>query len=217
MNGGSLPALSWLADEIHRQDFDSGGRGPYHARAMGNPLHVRRTPLELAENSQLFEISGKISDFKRLLSIAGSALAAVDPEDMPQNWRNRPLRGELRFGFVDAQARIPALTGHLAAEIDAVCQRCLAPFVLPLESELRLVFGSGQSLEHAGETYESWELDDDRLEVAALVEEALIMTMPFVTMHADAADCVDVPVASDAQENMTLPFANLKSQMQQED
>lgn len=187
---------------------------------MGNPLHEYRTPFELAESSQVVEISSKIGDFKQLAEIAGANLAALDVDRIPQNWRERDIRGELRFGFVDAQGQVPALEGHLAASLDAVCQRCLEPFVLPLKTELRLIFGSEQAGENDGENFEVWELDDRRLDLAELVQEALIMAIPFVTMHADDASCSVTTVASETseeQEKMTLPFANLKRQMQQDD
>ena len=187
---------------------------------MGNPLHEYRTPFDLAESSQLVEISSKIGDFDRLTEIAGANLAALDANRIPQNWRDREVRGELCFGFVDAQSRVPALEGHLAASLDAVCQRCLEPFVLPLKTELRLIFDGEQAGQKDGEDYEVWELDDQRLDLAELVQEALIMTIPFVTMHDDDASCSVTAVAdekSDEQEKMTLPFANLKKQMQQED
>lgn len=220
MEGGSLPAPPRGAEKSLAEHFDSGGRGTYHAPAMGNPLHEHRTPFDLAESSQVVEISSKIGDFEQLAEIAGANLAALDADRIPQNWRDRDIRGELRFGFVDAQGRVPALEGHLAASLDAVCQRCLEPFVLPLQTELRLIFGGEQAGQQDGEVYEVWELDDQRLDLAELVQEALIMTIPFVTMHEEDASCSATAVASETseeQEKMTLPFANLKKQMQQED
>jgi uncharacterized protein len=213
----SLPASLPPAEKSFMQHFDRGGQGPYHARAMGNPLQVPQTPLELAESSQVVEISGKIRDFGQLVAIAEANLAALEADRVPENWRNREIRGELRFGFVDAQRRVPAVSGHLAAALDAVCQRCLEPFVLPLRTELRLVFGGEQAYEKDGEVYEVWELDGERLSLEELVQEALIMTIPFVTMHVDDASCPVAAAASEEKENMTLPFANLKAQMQRKD
>jgi uncharacterized protein len=184
---------------------------------MGNPLQERRTPSDLAECSQLIEITGKIGDFAQLTEIAEANLAALDADKIPQNWRDREICGELRFGFLDAQRRVPAMSGHLAATLDGVCQRCLEPVALPLRTELHLVFGDAQACEKDGEVYEVWELESERLNLEELVQEALIMTIPFVTMHEDNTSCPVQGAASDKKENMTLPFANLKAQMQQKD
>lgn len=184
---------------------------------MGKLPHERQTPLDLAKNSQVFEINGKIDDFKRLSEIVAANLAALEADRIPQNWRDRAVTGELRFGFIGAQDRVPAMAGHLAAQIDAVCQRCLEPFVLPLQTELQLVFGGEPGMENNGEEYEIWELDGDKLDVAELVEEALIMTIPFVTMHEGDASCSAKAAAGEEKVKTTLPFADLKAQMQRKD
>jgi uncharacterized protein len=216
-NDASLPALVRQADNLPFSHFDRGGRCPYHARAMGNLLHLRRTPIDFAENSQVIEIIGKVGNFKQLAAVVESDLAALDADNIPTGWRDRQVSGELRFGFADAQGRIPALAGELNATIDAVCQRCLEPLELPLTSDLRLVFLGEQGLEIDGEAYEVWELDGDELSIVELVEEALLMTIPFVAMHDGDTGCSAKAEAGGTEQKMTLPFANLKTQMQQED
>ena len=184
---------------------------------MGNPLHLRRTPIDFAENSQIIEIIEKVGDFKQLAAAVESDLAALDADKIPTGWRDRKVSGELRFGFADAQGRVPALEGELNATLDAVCQRCLEPLELPLTSNLRLVFLGEQGREIDGEAYEVWELDGDELSIVELIEEALLMAIPFVAMHDGDAGCTAKAEAGAAEEKMTLPFANLKTQMQQED
>ena len=68
--------------------FDSDAPGPYHARAMGNPLRDRRPLAELAEKGQVIEITAKISDFERLAGIVEADLATLDPDKLPQGWRD---------------------------------------------------------------------------------------------------------------------------------
>ena len=196
--------------------FDSSRRGPYHARAMSNPLQQRRTLQELAANSQVIEITGKIGDFEQLVEIAETDLAALDKDKIPSNWRERAVVGELRFDFLDAQSKIPALQGQLTATIDAVCQRCLESCEVPLQTSLRLLFSGDKAIEKDGEEFEVWELDGEDFSLAELVEEALIMSLPYVAMHAGDASCAAQDAASETAEKFTLPFANLKAQMQQE-
>jgi len=183
---------------------------------MGNPLQERRAPQDFAASGQVIEIADEISSFERLAEIVATDLAALDPEKIPPDWRGRTVAGQLSFGFIDAQGSAPALTGQVAVTIDAVCQRCLAPFALPLNTELRLLFDGDQAISVDGEDYEVWELDEDEVCPADLVEEALIMALPLVAMHDGNANCVRAAASPEIAEKMTTPFANLKAQMDKE-
>ena len=216
MEPGSLLGLIAEADNFLKAGFDSSLWAPYHARAMGNPLHQRRTPREFAEEAQVTEISGKIGDFGHLAEIVEADISALEADKIPSAWRERVVAGELRFQFLDAHSRLPALAGQLSATIDAVCQRCLAPFELPLTTSLHLLFDGENAVEKDGEEYEVWELDGDDLSIAELVEEALIMAIPFIAMHEGDADCAAQDAPGETTKKMTLPFANLKQQMEQE-
>ncbi len=183
---------------------------------MGNPLQERRTPQEFAANGQVIEISSKIDDFRHLIEVVTADLAALDPDKIPPGWRDREVAGQLGFGFIDADGKVAALDGQVTATIDAVCQRCLLPLALPLAARLRLLFGSETAIEKDGEKFEVWELDGDDLCPAELVEEALIMAIPLVTMHDGDANCVAKEAPREAERKMTMPFASLKAQMKQE-
>ena len=93
---------------------------------------------------------------------------------------------------------------------------CLLPLALPLAARLRLLFGNETAIEKDGEEFEVWELDGDDLCLAELVEEALIMAIPLVAMHDGDANCVATEAPREAEEKITMPFANLKAQMKQE-
>ena len=181
---------------------------------MSNPLQDRRTPQDFAASGQVIEISEKIGNFEQLAEIVAAGLDGLEPDKLPRDWRDSPVDGQLRFGFVDAQDAVPALEGQVVATINAVCQRCLEPFQLSLALELRLLFGGEQSAEYGG--YEVWELQEDKLCPADLVEEALIMAMPFSAMHDFDAQCVKADAVEDRAEKTVRPFADLKSQMDRE-
>jgi uncharacterized metal-binding protein YceD (DUF177 family) len=181
---------------------------------MGIPLQDRRTPQDFAASGQVIEFSEKIGNFERLAGIVEADLSALEPDKLPRDWRDSPIDGQLSFGFIDAQGGVPALEGQVVATINAVCQRCLEPFRLPLAVELRLLFGGEQSAGDGG--YEVWELKEDELCPADLVEEALIMAMPFSAMHDFDAHCVKADAVEDRAEKTVRPFADLKSQMDRE-
>ena len=186
---------------------------------MGNPLRDRRTPSEWAASGQVIEITEKIGDFKRLAGIVEADLGTLEPDRMPSGWRDAAVRGQLSFGFADAQQRMPALDGRLDATVDVVCQRCLEPFRLPLEADLRLLFGAGPT-DVAGdegyEGYEVWELDEERLRPMDLVEEVLIMALPLAALHVDDAACAGPAIEVEEQGSTIRPFAALKAQMEDE-
>ncbi|MGI9220793.1 MAG: YceD family protein [Woeseiaceae bacterium] len=215
-NRGSLTGLNQESDRFLSVRFDSSALCPYDARAMGNPLQERRTPQEFAANGQLIEISSKIGDFEQLAAVVTADLGALDPDKIPSGWRDRDVAGQLGFGFVDADGKVAALEGQVTATIDAVCQRCLLPLVMSLTAQLQFVFGSENAIEKDGEEYEVWEFDGDELCPAELVEEALIMAIPFVAMHDGDANCVATEAPRETEVKMTMPFANLKAQMKQE-
>jgi uncharacterized metal-binding protein YceD (DUF177 family) len=201
------------ADFFLARHFDSGSGGPYHARAMGNPLRDRRTPSELAASGQVIEFTEKISEFEQLAGIIADDLETLDPDKLPPDWRDKVVAGRLSFGFADAHKHLPMLQGKVAATVDGVCQRCLGAMQLPLVLELRLLFGSDESAALSDDGYEFWELEEDKLRPLDLVEEALIMAMPLTAMHVDNKVCVAPGKCEEDPGEKLRPFALLKSQM----
>ena len=180
---------------------------------MGNPLRDRRPLAELAERRQVIEIYEKISSFQRLAGIVEADLAALDADKLPRGWRESAVTGRLEFDFLDAQRRLVVLEGWVAATVDAVCQRCLEPFRLELSSELHLLPMSAKEGTSADETLEVWELDDDTICPADVVEESLIMSIPFTAVHDDTGACSSIGTEPDDEVQTTRPFAGLKSQL----
>jgi len=180
---------------------------------MGNPLRDRRPLAELAVKGQVIEIAAKISDFDQLAGIVEADLAALDPDKLPRDWRDSAVTGRLAFGYLDAQKQVVTLEGEVAVTVDAVCQRCLEPFRLPLSVALRVLpITTGQSVT-GGENFEVWELDDATLRPADIVEEALIMAMPLSAMHDTADNCRKFGATASDTSQTTKPFASLKAQI----
>lgn len=180
---------------------------------MGNPLRDLRTPSDLAESCQVIEFTEKISEFEHLERIVEADLLALEPDRIPPNWRDSVVSGTLTFKTSGSTGGLPALDGRVAATLDAVCQRCLRPFRLPIATQLRLVFAAGEGANEDGDGYEVWELEQETVRPLDLVEEALIMAMPFSAMHTETAGCITLPEIADEEVETTTPFAGLKAQM----
>ncbi len=181
---------------------------------MGNPLFDRRTPQELAAGRQVIEITDKIDNFEQLSAVIEADLESLDAENRPNNWRQAPVEVQLDFGFADAQARQPGVTGKVSAEVAAVCQRCLQPMTLLIQQPVNLLFGESTAGSETGEV-EVWELEESRFRPIDLVEELLVMAMPFAAM-CDGEQCGAVVEDTDSEpaKDTTRPFADLKSQME---
>jgi len=183
---------------------------------MGNLLQDRRTPLELATSGQVIEFSEKISEFEKLAGIVKGDLGVLNPDKLPLDWRDTVVAGQLSFGFADAQGAIPALQGQATTTIDAVCQRCLEAFRLPLVVDLQLLFGGDEKVSADDGGYEIWELEEETFRPLDLVEEALIMAMPLAATHVDSRTCHGPESVEKDSGERIQPFATLKSQMEDE-
>ena len=186
---------------------------------MGHPLRDRNTPKALAEARQSFDFKEQLSTFERLREVVENDLRTLDEKDRPAGWLSAGIHGSLEFGFADLTETVAAVTGDAGGTIDAVCQRCLEPFPLPLAVTIRyLLPGSGTAAETTGpDGFEVWEMPGERLRPLDLVEETLIMALPLSAAHATRAECGPLAnrfneAPSDATRT-TRPFADLKSQL----
>lgn len=183
---------------------------------MANPLRDRRTADKWAASRQVIEIKEKIISFDGLASIVESDLAALNPDKIPDSWRDAVVKGTVAFAYADAERRVPAAHCEVALTVDAVCQRCLEVFRLPIEAESKLLLLSSEEPAGDYEDYEVWELEEMTLRPQDIVEELLVMALPLSAMHTDLASCNALPGVADDQEEMTKPFATLRAQMNQD-
>ena len=201
--------------------FDTRSQGPYHARAMGDPLRDRCLPRDLAAIQQVVEISHEIGTFTRLAEFVEGELSALESDNLSADWRELLAIGTMGFGFADATEEVVALELNLKAAVPAVCQRCLKAFEMPVETVLQLLLGGPDDsvVEHDG--YEVWELAEEEFSPLEIIEEALIMAMPLSAMHENTNDCVEQTSAhvdeDRVDKEMTRPFASLRKQMDDEE
>lgn len=110
------------------------------------------------------------------------AMQALPAGDAPQpvQWQ---VRGEMRR--VSGQSAQPWLHLRVQTSAGLICQRCLQPFVLPLEVERSLRFARD---EREAEALDA-DSDDDvlaltsSLDLRTLVEDELLLACPIVPRH----------------------------------
>lgn len=181
---------------------------------MANPLTDRAPPARLADIGQVIEIQGKVSDFARLSEAVARDLATLAPAARPKKWRQAPVDIRLAFCWADVRRQMPALVGQVSARIDAVCQRCLEPFELSLDAQLKLLLLTPGGTATAFEAYEIWETAEDTVRPLDIVDETLIMAMPLSAAHEDVEQCGPLAMKLRGKKSGgNRPFADLKSRM----
>jgi uncharacterized protein len=125
-------------------------------------------------------------------------------------------------GTVRGVAHFSREAGYRIAEVELegeaklVCQRCLAPLIWPVEGDTRVVIVANENdADGVPADVETVHAPDDRIRVADLVEEELLLALPLVPLHEDPADCtrqdeVPAPEEEAAPEHETQrPFERL--------
>jgi uncharacterized metal-binding protein YceD (DUF177 family) len=175
-------------------------------------------PADLASSGQVIETTGKIEDFERLVGIIDADLSALPAARIPQQWRQAAVDITLHFGWIDARPGVPALEGRVTARVAAVCQRCLAPFELGLDTALKLLLPRSGTMPAECDGYEIWEFDENTVSPTDIVEEALIMAMPLSALHESSDDCIAFIDDGHAGDSKTVrPFEDLRSLMANDD
>ncbi len=79
---------------------------------------------------------------------------------------------------------------ELEGEAKLACQRCLAPMTWPLASETRVaILANEREADSVPQEVETVHAPDNRIRVADLVEEELLLTLPLVPLHESAEEC----------------------------
>ena len=96
---------------------------------------------------------------------------------------------DLNFGLDDARQRL--ISGRLQAEVNVICQRCLKPLAIQLADDINLALVKDEEAAKQLEAgLDPWICQDHKLNLAELVEEQLILSMPLVSYH-DSGECID--------------------------
>jgi len=199
---------------------------------MPDPDHNENAPiivdaLTLAKQGGAFERQFRHRAFTRLDGLVISNKPELDVK----------LQFDLRRGG-------PSIKGELHGKVELVCQRCMKTMQHPLNElfDLQVVdaasAASDQKLDDKSDDLEDvmtlsemdeWIADATHLDVVALVEEQLLLSLPLVAKHDDESHCITIPgtlidakrnfvskdrradLKADAGEDLTRrPFANLR-------
>lgn len=143
--------------------------------------------------------------FVRLASVA----VPGEPQAQPVRWRVAGERAALAGAGVQPALRIEADT-----VVTLECQRCLGPMQLALHIERRLFFVEGEDAAAAldAESEEDVLALTPSLDVHALIEDELLLSLPIVPRHEICAAPIDLGAGRETlpdDEAREHPFAAL--------
>lgn len=123
----------------------------------------------------------------------------------------------LRFLIDETGRRI--IRGRVSAQVMAICQRCLEPFPINLDDDIELaVLADEKALDTLEERFDPWLCTDNKIELANLVDEQLVLCMPIVNLHqngpcldASRRDAVSRSDEDGAASDRPNPFAILET------
>ena len=94
--------------------------------------------------------------------------------------------GEVSFElrFCRDEQRRARLDGSIRTQLSLECQRCLGELLLPVETELSVVFVQGlKEAEMLPEDLDPCLVEDDLVDFRELIEDELLLALPQVSMH----------------------------------
>jgi len=160
------------------------------------------------------------ADLVNAIELAGRAASLERELRLPQLPRlvdagaleGTQVHAQLEFGTFEGGSRIEL---RVAGEVFLACQRCLKPCGCAVDESASLVVVARDTDEVPG-GFEPLLGDPERLSVAELIEEQVLLGLPLVPMHASAAECGAAAAALAADEaeaaadEKQRPFANLR-------
>ncbi|MDD5030508.1 MAG: YceD family protein [Rhodoferax sp.] len=159
---------------------------------------------QAAHSGQLLQGDDLLSNYERLAEFSQGLEAS--------NVVHWQARFERR---ADATAALATwLRLALTADVDLVCQRCLAPVAVPVvvERDFRFVATEAQALQQDDEVDEDLLVISREFDLAELVEDEILLALPLVPSHAVCPVPVKLATADDDFEAATAkpnPFAAL--------
>ena len=92
------------------------------------------------------------------------------------------ITASLQFSVDDSGHRL--ITGNVQAEVEVTCQRCLAPVGIQLQDKVSLALVKNEEdAARLKPELDPWICPDIKLQLAAVVEEQLLLSLPMVCYH----------------------------------
>jgi uncharacterized protein len=155
--------------------------------------------LKQVERSACFEGAWPVSDFSRLAEVVCSNQGEV--------------KARLKFGI---RAGTNCLDGHVQADLELRCERCLESVKQHIESDFRFgLITSEDEADSLPKEFEPLLASNYELSLLQLVEDEVLLSLPIVARHdEDCSEILQKHKDDDrVQQDTYKPFAALKDLM----
>jgi len=165
---------------------------------------MSRTPADLVN---AVELAGRAARLERHLGL--SQLPRVREAGALEGTH---VTAQLEFGTFEGRVTVMV---QVQGEVMLACQRCLRPCVCRLDESATVAPVERETDEVPG-GYEPLLGDAERLSLTGVIEEQVLLGLPLVPMHDDAAQCGAASAALDrarddtAADERQRPFSNLR-------
>jgi uncharacterized protein len=179
--------------------FDTPERGHYDTRPMSMPPDRPLDALGLARSGAVIEREFPIAAFARLR------------DRLAETGGTAAVRAEFR-----RHGEVPTAELAVKARVVLECQRCLGPMPQELESVARLAFAP-EDAPGVPPDYEAIGGSPHRVDLASLVEDELLLSLPLLAVHGPGEACGTPGTPRETRDEkareMRRPFAGLKDLM----
>lgn len=169
--------------------FDRGGLRPYDGALMSNDLLPSQIDIRKLTTKGV-EIS---SDFSpSVMSRLSSLLANTDGR----------VQADLSF-YID-EDRKRRVDGRVTAQLNVVCQRCLEPVLITVNSDFNLaILWTDDEAKNLSRSLDPLIVGEELVDLADIVEEELILSLPIVSYH-NSDKCQEAPLSFGEAENLPV-------------
>ena len=164
----------------------------------------------LNEN-QIIKGEYKIENFEKIVRlIQKDHLNAIDLKDS-EDWIKEKVRINLKQEIANLNSDEKKVSGSIKIKIYLTCQNCLDVIESDLNIPVSIILCKESKKNIKGS--EMWEIYEEKIKLKDLIEELIIISLPLYFKHESSKDCIDYDYKLDNESAKTLPFANLKNQL----
>ncbi|MCY4045063.1 MAG: YceD family protein [Cellvibrionales bacterium] len=98
------------------------------------------------------------------------------------------------------------VAGTISGQTTLICQRCLQPMPLTIDTEVKVIITTLEQADQIDRQFDPFISDGDVIDLNALVQEELLLAIPFVSYH-DKSEC-QVSLSSNQQNALPDEVSN---------
>ena len=151
-------------------------------------------PILLAEQGEILAGKLQINALQRLTNLLCNNKGMVD----------------FRLDFNNNEQGFVSIVGEFRVTLELACQRCLQPFVIPLQNGISIgIVASKDEADHLPGNYEPLILTTDQIPLLTLIEDEILLALPIAPAH-EIDQCPATESTEKSSINKRNPFAELK-------